>query len=95
MYYFMSGFPIAYVQLSKGEIYFVSLPRLAWHEKNMLLFVSVLLKQIRKNGCTIITPELEGFRRPNWAQIKADNMGGLVFGFDYRMAQKRRSRGLY
>ena len=25
---------------------------------------SVLLKEIRKNGCTIITPEPEGFRRP-------------------------------
>ena len=54
---------------------------------------SVLLKQIRKkNVCTIITPELEGFRRPNWAQIKADlcvsNMGGLVFGFDYWVAQR-------
>ena len=45
------------------------------------------IKQISQNGCTIITPELEGFRRPNWAQIEADHcvsdMGGLVFGFDY------------
>ena len=63
------------------------------------LSLSVLLKQIRKNACTIITPELEGFGRPNWAQIEADlcvsNMGGLVFLFDYRVTQKRRSRGLY
>ena len=67
--------------------------------RHLLPVSSVLLKQIRKNGCTIITPELEGFRGPNWAQIKADlcvsNMGGLVFGFDYWVAQKRRSRGLY
>ena len=44
-------------------------------------------------------PELEGFRRPNLTQIEADlcvsDMGKLVFGFDYRMAQKRRSHGLY
>ena len=56
------------------------------------LVLSVLLKQIRKNGCTIITPEPEGFRKPNGAQIKADicmsNMGGLVFGFNHRVAQK-------
>ena len=36
---------------------------------------------------------------PNQAQIEADlcvsNMGGLFFGFDYRVAQKRRGRGLY
>ena len=46
---------------------------------------SVLLKQIRKNGCTIITPELEGFRRPNWAQNEADlcvsNVGRYLWGF--------------
>ena len=40
-----------------------------------------------------------GLRRPNWAQIEAElcvsDLGGLFFGFDYRVAQKRRSRGLY
>ena len=45
---------------------------------------SVYLKQIRRNGCTIITPELEGFRRPNWAQIEADlcvsNVGRYLWG---------------
>ena len=41
-----------------------------WNQKKRS--VSVLLKQIRKNSCTIITPELEGFKRPNWAQIKAE-----------------------
>ena len=45
-------------------------------------YSSHTIKQISQNSCTIITPELEGFRRPNWAQIKADlcvsNMGGLV-----------------
>ena len=50
------------------------------------------IKQISQNGCTIITPELEGFKRPNWAQIEADlcvsDMGGLVFRFDHRVAQK-------
>ena len=65
----------------------------------MVSLLSVLLKQIRKNSCTIITPELEGFRRPNWAQIKADlcvsNVSELVFGFDYWVAHKRRSRGLF
>ena len=63
---------------------FLFAPRLRPGAKGVI-FESVLLKQIRKNDCTIITSELEGFRRPNWAQIKADlcvnNMGGLVFGF--------------
>ena len=47
-------------------------------------YQSVYLKQIRRNGCTIIRPELEGFRRPNWAQIEADlcvsNVGRYLWG---------------
>ena len=39
------------------------------------------------------------YHSPNWAQIEADlsvsDMGGSGFGFYYRVAQKRRSRGLY
>ena len=44
-----------------------------------------------------ITPELEGFKRPDWAQIEAElcvsDLGWLFFLdlFDYRVAQKRRS----
>ena len=51
------------------------------------------IKQIRKKLCHSITPELEGFRRPNCAQIEAElcasDLGGLYFGFDYQVAQKR------
>ena len=46
-------------------------------------YIHHTIKQISQNGCTNIPPELEGFRRPNWAQIKADlcvsDMGGLIF----------------
>ena len=61
--------------------------------------VSLYIKQIRKKVCHSITPNREGFRRPNWAQIEAElyvsDLGGLFFGFDYRVAHKRRSRGLH
>ena len=56
-------------------------------------------KANKKKAFNGITPELEGFRRPNGAQIEADlcvsDMGGLVIGFDYSVVHKRRSRGLY
>ena len=56
-----------------------------WPSSDLVVgYTSHTIKQISQNGCTIITPELEGFRRPNWAQIEADlcvsDIGRLVFG---------------
>ena len=51
-------------------------------------YICITKANKKKTGCTIITPELKGFRGPNWAKIEADlcvsNMGGLAFLFHYR-----------
>ena len=80
-------------------ILLVSLYRDIYRCINIYIYIYIYIKQIRKKVCHSITPELEGFRRPNWAQIVAEvcvsDLGGLFFGFDYWVAQTRRSRGLY
>ena len=65
----------------------------------ILGYINRYNKANKKTVCHRIMPQLEGFRRPHWAQIEAElcvsDQGGLIFGFDYRVAQKRRSSGLY
>ena len=62
-------------------------------------YTSIHKANNKKKLCHCITPEPEGFRRPNWAQIEAklcvSDLDGLGSGFDYRVAQKRCSRGLH
>ena len=59
-------------------------------------FTSYYKANKKKKLCHRITPKLESFKRPNGAQIEAElgvsALGGLFFGFVYRVAQKRRSR---
>ena len=50
-----------------------------------------IYKANKKKLCHRITPKIEGFKRPNWAQTEAElcvsDLGGLFFGFDFQVAQ--------
>ena len=51
----------------------------------------IIIQQISQNGCTNITPEVEGIRRPSWAQIEADlcvsDMGGYFLHLTTRWSE--------
>ena len=64
------------------------------HGLTFLKNIESYWKANKKKLCHSITPELQGFRRPNWAQIEAElcvSDLGVFFLFDYRSTGWQRS----